>query len=86
MEIRDIIILVVSGGIAGWLAGMILKKGGLNVIGNIVVGVCGAFIGTSLFRMLEIRFGNEYVQALVTATVGAIILLAVLSFLQKKKK
>ncbi len=83
MELEDIIILVISGGIAGWLAGILLKKGGLGIGGNIIVGVVGAFIGSYLFQMLEIRFGNRYVGSLVTATVGAVILLFVIGILQK---
>ena len=83
MELEDIIILVISGGIAGWLAGIILKKGGLGIGGNIIVGVVGAFIGSYLFRMLEIRVGNRYVGLLVTATVGAVILLLGIGVLQR---
>ena len=83
MEFEDLVILIISGGIAGWLAGIILKKGGLGIIGNIIIGVIGAFIGTYLFQMLDIRFGNRYVGLLVTATVGAVILLFVISILQK---
>ena len=85
MEFETLVILIVSGGIAGWLAGLILKKGGLGLVGNIIIGVIGAFIGSSLFRILDVRFGNPYVGSLVTATVGAVILLAVIGLVHKKK-
>jgi uncharacterized membrane protein YeaQ/YmgE (transglycosylase-associated protein family) len=86
MELEELIIFIVTGGIAGWLASVILKKASFNLIGNIVVGIIGAFVGTALFDMLEIRIGNPYVDAVVSATIGAVILLLVLSFLQKKKR
>ncbi len=86
MELKELLILVATGGIAGWLAGLILRKGSLNLVGNIVVGVLGAFIGAAIFRMLEIRLGNPYVELLVMATVGAVILLFVISLLRKLVK
>lgn len=83
MKFEEIVILVITGGIAGWLAGIILKKGGLGIVGNIIVGVVGAFIGTSVFSMLDISIGNRHIGALVTATVGAVILLFVIGIVQK---
>ena len=86
IEFKELVVLLVTGGVAGWLAGLILRRSGLNVVGNIVVGVLGAFLGATLFRMLEIRLGNQYVELLVMATVGAVILLFAIGLLRKQVK
>ena len=85
MELEEIVILIVTGGVAGWLAGLILRRGNIGIIGNIIVGVIGAFIGTWLFGQLDIGIENMYVNALVASTAGAIILLLLLGLIQKKK-
>ena len=48
MDLQGLIILLIIGAIAGWLAGMIVKGMGFGLIGNIIVGIVGAFIGTWL--------------------------------------
>ncbi len=86
MELEEIVIFIVTGGVAGWLAGLILRRGNIGIIGNIIVGVIGAFIGSWLFGKFEIHIGNEYVNALVASTTGAVILLLLLSLIGKKKR
>jgi uncharacterized membrane protein YeaQ/YmgE (transglycosylase-associated protein family) len=85
MELQELAILILTGAVAGWLAGAILKKGGFSIIGNIVVGVVGAFIGGWLFGLLKISFGEKWIGSFVTATVGAVVLLLVAGLVQKKK-
>ena len=70
---------IVIGLIAGWLAGMVMKGGGYGTVGDIVVGVVGALVGGFLATLL---FGGDYLQGinlttLITAFVGAVILIAV---------
>jgi uncharacterized membrane protein YeaQ/YmgE (transglycosylase-associated protein family) len=65
---------------AGWLAGMIMKGGGFGLVGDLVVGVIGALVGGSLFDALEIASYGR-LGALITATVGAIVLIALLRLL-----
>ena len=87
MELNEVVILIVTGAVAGWLAGLILRRGGLNIIGNIVVGVIGAFIGEWVFELIGVSFEIQWLDSLVTATVGAVILLLVVGgFVHKKKK
>ena len=86
MELEEVVVLVLTGAVAGWLAGLILRKGGLNIIGIIVIGVIGAFIGEWLFDLIGVVFENKWVDSLVTATVGAVILLLLVGFIQKQKK
>jgi uncharacterized membrane protein YeaQ/YmgE (transglycosylase-associated protein family) len=85
MDVEQLVILLIVGGVAGWLAGLIMQGRGLGLIGNIVVGVVGAFLGSWLFGLLGIRIGGEWVGAIVTALVGSVILLFAIGFIKKKK-
>lgn len=78
-----LILFVLIGAIAGWLAGQIMKGRGFGVVGNIVVGVIGAFLGGFVFRLLGFAAFGLLAQ-LITATVGAIILLWIVSYLRRK--
>jgi len=79
----QLILFVLIGAIAGWLAGQIMKGRGFGVVGNIVVGVVGAFLGGFVFRLLGFAAFGLLAQ-LITATVGAIILLWIVSYLRRK--
>jgi uncharacterized membrane protein YeaQ/YmgE (transglycosylase-associated protein family) len=70
----NIIPLLLIGGIAGWLAGKIMKGRGLGLWANIGVGVVGALIGGTLFRQLGIEM-HGLIGQLLTATIGAVALL-----------
>jgi len=72
------------GGVAGFLAGKIMKGKGFGVIGNIVVGVIGAVLGGFLFGVLGVSSGDGLLGSLVTATVGAIVLLFLVGLYKKK--
>ena len=84
MEIEQVIIALVIGGVAGWLAGILIKGGGFGLVGNIVVGLLGAVLGGWLFEVLNISVGGEWLGPIVTSTIGAIILLFAISFVKKK--
>ena len=84
MGLEQTIVFLVIGGIAGWLAGLIMKGGGFGLVGNIVVGILGALLGGWLFKVLKISIGGEWIGPIVTATVGAIVLLFVIGMIKKK--
>ncbi len=85
MALEGIIILLIVGAIAGWLAGMIVKGIGFGLIGNIIVGIVGAFIGTWLWGVLSLpMIANFWVSAIVTATVGACVLLFVIGLIKRR--
>ena len=67
---------LIIGGLAGWLAGLIMKGKGFGVLANIGIGIVGSVIGGVLFSMLGLAV-KSMVGELVTATVGAVLLLAV---------
>ena len=68
------ILWLIIGGIAGWIAGKVMRGGGFGILGNIVVGIVGAVIGGFLFSLLGLS-SNGLIGSLVVATIGAIILL-----------
>jgi uncharacterized membrane protein YeaQ/YmgE (transglycosylase-associated protein family) len=84
MNAQQLVVFLLIGGVAGWLAGLIMKGGGFGILGNIIAGVIGALLGGWLFRLLGISVGGEWVGALVTATVGAVVLLFVVGLIKKK--
>ena len=82
MEGNGLILTLIIGAVAGWLAGKIMKGKGFGVIGNIVVGVIGAILGGFLFGLLGVSAGGM-LGSLVTATIGAIVLLWIVSLVKK---
>lgn len=78
----NILWFILVGIAAGWLAGLIMKGGGFGIIGDLIVGVIGALIGGLVFDLLGIAavglLGN-----LICATIGAIILIAILRFFKR---
>ena len=78
----NLIWFLLIGAVAGWLAGQIMKGGGFGLLGNIVVGVVGAVLGGFLFGLLGLAaFG--LIGRLITATVGAVVLLYIVSVIKK---
>jgi uncharacterized membrane protein YeaQ/YmgE (transglycosylase-associated protein family) len=84
MTLESLIVLIVVGLIAGWLAGQIMKGGGFGLIGDIIVGIIGAFIGGWLWATLHLpSLGPWWLTAIVSATVGACILLFILRLVKR---
>lgn len=77
-----IIAWLIIGGLAGWIAGHIMRGGGFGLLGNIGVGVVGAVIGGGLFSLLGLQAGG-FIGSLVTAIVGAVVLLWVITKVKK---
>jgi uncharacterized membrane protein YeaQ/YmgE (transglycosylase-associated protein family) len=78
MSEHGVIAWIIIGGVAGWLAGIFVKGGGFGLIGDIVVGIVGAFIGGWLAGMLHINLGGGWISSIITAALGAVILLLIL--------
>ena len=78
----NFIAFLIIGALAGWIAGNIMKGKGFGLLGNMLVGIVGAFIGGFLFRLIGLAsFG--FIDSLITATVGAIVLIYVVSLIKK---
>jgi uncharacterized membrane protein YeaQ/YmgE (transglycosylase-associated protein family) len=82
MSLTSLLIFVVVGAVAGWLAGIIMKGGGFGLVGNIIVGIIGSFIGAFLFRVIGITAGGM-LGSIVVALVGAIVLLYIVKLIKK---
>jgi uncharacterized membrane protein YeaQ/YmgE (transglycosylase-associated protein family) len=78
----SLIVFLVVGLVAGWLAGNIMKGRGFGLLGNLVVGVIGSFVGGFLFRLIGLG-PTHIVGSLIAAVVGAIVLLYVVGLLKK---
>jgi len=83
MSGQSLIVVLLIGLIAGWLAGKIVTGGGLGIIGDIVVGILGAFLAAWLLPKLGVRVGTGIVRQIVDATLGAVILLAVVRLVRR---
>jgi uncharacterized membrane protein YeaQ/YmgE (transglycosylase-associated protein family) len=73
---------LIIGILAGWLAGQLMKGGGYGLIGDLVIGVIGAFIGGHLFGALGI-FAGGLLGSLITATVGAVVLIFLVRLIKR---
>ena len=82
MDLTGLIIFLLIGAVAGWLAGKIMKGGGFGLLGNILVGIIGAIIGGWIFGLFGITAGG-IIGSIITATIGAIILLYIVSLVKK---
>jgi uncharacterized membrane protein YeaQ/YmgE (transglycosylase-associated protein family) len=83
MTIEALIIWLVIGAVAGWLAGLIMEGYGFGLIGNIVVGIVGALIAGWLLPKLGFVLIGGIGAAIINAVIGAVILLAVIGFAKK---
>jgi uncharacterized membrane protein YeaQ/YmgE (transglycosylase-associated protein family) len=75
---EGILIILLVGLIAGWLAGKIVRGTGIGLIGDIAIGIVGAFIASWLLPRLGIGLGSGLIRAIINATVGAALLLIII--------
>jgi uncharacterized membrane protein YeaQ/YmgE (transglycosylase-associated protein family) len=78
-----IIIWLVIGAIAGWLAGQIVKGGGFGLVGDIVVGIIGAVIAGWLLPRVGLYIGGGFIAEIINAVIGAVILLIVVRLVKR---
>lgn len=80
-----IIVTLVVGAIAGWLAGLLVQGSGFGLIGDIIVGILGALLASFLFPMfgLTMMLGGGMIGAIFTAFIGAVILLLILGLIKR---
>jgi uncharacterized membrane protein YeaQ/YmgE (transglycosylase-associated protein family) len=79
----EIIIFLLVGAIAGWLAGLIVRGFGFGLIGNIVVGIVGAVIAGWLFPRLGIGLPAGLIGQILSAAIGAVILLVIIGLVRR---
>lgn len=83
MDITGLLIFLAIGAVAGWLAGQLMKGGGFGLLGDIVVGILGSVAGGYLFGLLGISAGGGLAGSIVTATVGAMVLLFLIRLIKR---
>src|SRR5712671_4792274 len=71
---ESLLVILFVGLVAGWLAGKLFRGAGFGIIGDILIGVIGAFVGDWLLPRLSIHLGT----GIINATVGALVLLLIL--------
>jgi uncharacterized membrane protein YeaQ/YmgE (transglycosylase-associated protein family) len=81
--IEALIIFLIIGAIAGWLAGLIVKGYGFGLLGNIVVGIVGAFVAGLILPAIGLAFGGGILAAIIHATIGAVILLFLIRLVKR---
>ena len=79
---ESLIVILFVGLVAGWLAGKVVRGAGFGIIGDIVIGIIGAFIASWLFPKLGIRIGTHLVSEIVESAIGAIILLLIVRLIR----
>ena len=81
MSNESLLVILLVGIVAGWLAGKIVRGAGFGIIGDLLVGIIGAFIGDWVLPRVGLHVGTGVVSAIVNATIGAILLLLVVRLL-----
>lgn len=84
ITIPTLVIILLIGAIAGWLAGLLVKGYGQGVIANIVIGILGAVLASWLLPKAGIYIGAGLVATIINATIGAVILLVVLRLITRR--
>jgi uncharacterized membrane protein YeaQ/YmgE (transglycosylase-associated protein family) len=84
MTVESLIVFLVIGLVAGWLAGLIWKGGGFGLVWNLIIGVVGSFIGGFIFRYLGIAY-TGWIASIIAAVVGALILLAIVNLFRRRR-
>jgi uncharacterized membrane protein YeaQ/YmgE (transglycosylase-associated protein family) len=80
---QNLIIFLFIGIVAGWLAGKIMRGSGLGLLGDLVVGIGGAFVGGLLFGVLGVGMGGGVLGSIIVATIGAVVLLFLIRLIKR---
>ena len=81
---NGLLYLAIVGLVAGWLAGQVMKGGGYGILMDIVLGILGAIVGGWVFGLLHIVLGGKWIGPIITAFVGAVILVWITRLIKKK--
>ncbi len=82
MSNESLLVILFVGLVAGWLSGKIVRGAGFGIIGDILIGIVGAFISAWLFPRLGIHLGTGLVSEIIYSAIGAVILLLVVRLLR----
>jgi uncharacterized membrane protein YeaQ/YmgE (transglycosylase-associated protein family) len=83
MEIEALIIWLIVGAVAGWLAGQVMSGGGFGLVGDIVLGIVGAFVAGWLLPRIGLLIGGGIVGAIINAFIGACVVLLIVRLIKR---
>jgi uncharacterized membrane protein YeaQ/YmgE (transglycosylase-associated protein family) len=83
MTAETLIIWIIVGAVAGWLAGLVVRGFGFGLVGNIIVGILGAILGGWLFGALGFAFLPGIINTIITAFIGAVVLLLIVRVIKR---
>ncbi len=83
MSAESLLVILFVGAVAGWLAGQIVQGTGFGLVGDIIIGIVGAFIASWLFPQLGIHLGAGIFAAIIAATIGAVLLLVIVRLIRR---
>jgi uncharacterized membrane protein YeaQ/YmgE (transglycosylase-associated protein family) len=86
MSNESILMMIVIGGVAGWLAGLAMRGSGYGIVGDVIVGLLGAFVGNWLLRAmsLSINLGPPALNRIVVSLIGALLLMFIVGLLRPR--
>ncbi|UBM57245.1 GlsB/YeaQ/YmgE family stress response membrane protein [Marinilongibacter aquaticus] len=80
----EFLYMIIVGAVSGWLAGLIKNGFGFGLLGNIIVGIIGAFLGSKLFAFMGISIGSGTIGTIITSVIGALVLLFIIGLFKRK--
>jgi uncharacterized membrane protein YeaQ/YmgE (transglycosylase-associated protein family) len=83
MTAETLVIWIIVGAVAGWLAGLVVRGFGFGLLGNIIVGILGAILGGWLFGAVGFAFMPGIINTIITAFIGAVILLLIVRVIKR---
>jgi uncharacterized membrane protein YeaQ/YmgE (transglycosylase-associated protein family) len=83
MSVETVLIWILVGAIAGWLAGLVVRGFGFGLLGNIIIGILGAILGGWLLAMAGVSFGAGILGTIITAFIGAVVLLLLVRVIKR---
>lgn len=83
MSGESLLVILVVGIIAGWLAGHLVRGTGYGLVADLCLGVIGAFIGDWLLPRIGIHLGYGIIAAIISATIGAVVVLIILRLVRR---
>lgn len=80
-------ITLIIGAIIGWLFGTLYKKSGLGLLGNILIGILGAYVGYWAFRQVDVFFSSEaLLSGIIRGAIGSVVILFLYNIAFKKRQ
>lgn len=83
MSAETLIIWILVGAVAGWLAGLVVRGFGFGLVGNIIVGILGAILGGWLLAAAGFSVGVGIINTIFTAFIGAVVLLLIVRVIKR---